>query len=85
MIETFGEATKFLNIQKYEDRIMNSSSTGELFFIVDYINLANHWKRNNFNVVEFSKLIDDIVKHAEDTWKRPESVFQHMPKMIFGK
>jgi hypothetical protein len=76
---TFGEALKKLDIEDYEQRIVNSNSHGEMFHLLDYIAMAEHgmgdggWFRTWFI---------EVVKWAETHWKRPESVFQHMPKII---
>ena len=75
---TFGEALKKLNIDDYGERIFNSNSHGELFHLLDYITIAESvsdasWFREWFIV---------MVEFAEANWKRPESVFQHMPRML---
>ena len=71
---TFQEALDILGIRKYEERIWNSSSTGELFFIADYVALAEigaDW-------VWFPEFFEGMVAYAEENWERPESVFQHV-------
>ena len=70
---TFGEALEKLGIPEYGERIINSNSHGELFHLLDYIQIAQlddvSWFR-----VWFLK----VVEYAEMHWKRPESVFQHI-------
>ncbi len=73
---TFEEALKKLGIEEYSERIFNSNSHGELFHLQDYFMLAEHFDKS------FAKPFRAIVKHAEDTWERPESVFQHIPTII---
>lgn len=77
-IKTFGEALKKLDIEDYGEKIFHSNSHGELIHISDYIHLANlsndmTWFRNWFI---------RIVNSAERTWKRPESVFQHIFRIL---
>ena len=72
---TFIEALKILGIEEYADRIINSNSRGELFHLEQYYKLAKIFPDNK---EWFSPMFKDIIKHAEDTWKRPESVFQHI-------
>lgn len=75
---TFKEALKKLDIEDYEERIFNSNSHGELFHIFDYIAIAESltdasWFRAWFVI---------IVAAAEKNWKRPESVFQHVLRVL---
>ena len=74
---TFKEALKKLNIEDYGERIFNSNSHGDLSHLQGYIMLAEmpdtSWFRDWFEAV---------VKSAQERWKRPESVFQHIPKLI---
>ena len=69
---TFNEALQKLGIEKYAERIFHSNSHGELFFLTQYIELAQmedtSW---------FAAWFDDVVAQAEANWERPESVFQH--------
>jgi hypothetical protein len=76
---TFQEALKKLNIEDYADRIWNSNSHGELFFIQDYINMATSFKGD---MAWFRPLFRICVYFAEQSWKRPESCFQHMPRLM---
>lgn len=71
---TFQDALKILGIEDYEKRIYNSNSYGELFHIMDYIEIAQSYK----NLKWFRKWFEILVKGAERTWKRPESIFQHI-------
>ena len=75
---TFEESLKSLGIEDYSDRIFNSNSHGELFHLLDYILLAEHFTDKEL----FRELFEEIVKLAEQQWKRPESVFQHIPKLL---
>jgi len=82
---TFGEALKILNIEDYCDRIANSNSRGELFHISDYIGIAE-WTKDDPKW--FRGWFEEIIKFAERKWKRPESIFQHIPTFLeqcFGK
>lgn len=77
----FRTALKRLGIEDFADRIMHSSSTGELFHLQDYIVMAEKFSPEictGFREQCFLK----IVHQAEKTWKRPESVFQHILKLI---
>ena len=78
-ITTFHEALIKLGIEEYEERIFNSNSHGELFHLMDYIIVANAIKDEDIS--QFQKVFRANVKHAEDTWERPESIFQHLNKM----
>ena len=76
---TFGEALKILNIEDYSNRIVKSSSRGELFHLADYIGIAILIKDNP---VWFRHWFEEIVKVAEKKWERPESIFQHIPAVL---
>ena len=75
---TFGEALKALNIEDYGERIFNSNSRGELFHLADYIVLAE----SEMDLSWFRPWFVFWVEWAEKTWTRPESVFQHLPRML---
>lgn len=75
---TFGEALKKLNIEDYAERIFNSNSHGELFHLADYIAIAEHITDASL----FRPWFVAHVEYAEKNWKRPESVFQHIMKML---
>lgn len=74
----FKEALKKLGIEKYGERIFNGNSHGELFHLYDYISLAENIEDTEW----FPEWFDTIIKHAEDNWKRPESVFQHVTTFL---
>lgn len=76
---TVTEALKKLNIEDYGERIFNSNSHGELFHLYDYIMLA---ETINDNVDLFRPWFVGVVAWAEKNWKRPESIFQHIPRML---
>lgn len=72
------EAIKKLGIEEYSERIFNSNSHGELVHLYDYIMIAESFD----DVSWFKDWFEDIVKFAEKNWKRPEAIFQHIPKML---
>jgi hypothetical protein len=74
----FHEALVMLGIVDFEDRIINSNSHGELFHIYDYIQIAENLKNPDAFRIWFLEVVD----FAEKNWERPESVFQHMIKML---
>jgi len=76
----FNEALQRLQLTEYEDRIINSNSHGELHHLLDYINLAQVVKDEH--VLKVKEHFEKCVKFAEDTWDRPESVFQHLDKIF---
>jgi len=76
---TLQESFKILNIEDYSDRIFNSNSHGELFFLQQYFNIAEFLKDDPSWFREWFIM---VVKNAEKTWSRPESVFQHIDKIL---
>ncbi len=74
----FKEALQILGIEKYAERILNSNSHGELFHLPQYFMLAETLK----NAEWFAEWFEDIVKQAEEKWNRPESIFQHISKIL---
>jgi len=74
----FKEATEILGIEKYAERIFNSNSQGELFHLQTYFVLAESLGKTKW----FAKWFDSVVKFAEENWERPESIFQHIDKII---
>ena len=74
---TFTEVCKKLNIEEYAERIWKSNSHGELFHIYDYFNLLKLE-----DISWFREWFIEVVKMAEERWQRPESVFQHIPRML---
>lgn len=74
----FKEALKILGIEKYAERIFNSNSHGELFHLQQYFVLAGLVGKTNW----FARWFEAVVKQAEKEWKRPESVFQHIEKIL---
>ena len=77
---SFTQALEELNIQDYEDRILNSNSHGELFHTMDYIYIAQHFKDKDSSW--FKEWFEAAVRWAEKNWHRPESIFQHIPRML---
>lgn len=79
---TFKEALKILHIEKYEDRIINSNSHGELFHIYDYFEFAEFIQKGTIDVSFFVWAFEAAVEFCEKNWQRPESCFQHMPRLL---
>jgi hypothetical protein len=77
---TFQESIERLGIEDYGHRIFESSSTGELMHLQDYMVLAETIKPEN--LPQFRSLFLEAVKFAEANWLRPESCFQHMPRLM---
>lgn len=77
---TFQEALKKLNIEDYAERIFNSNSHGELFHLYDYIVIAE--SLSDDGAQRFRPLFLEVVAYAEKNWQRPESIFQHMVKLL---
>ena len=75
---SFNEALKILRIEEYAQRILSSNSRGELFHITQYIDIARCTQDNG----AFKIWFESIVKWAEENWERPESVFQHILKLL---
>ena len=76
---SFKEALKILNIEEYGERIFSSNSHGELFHCADYILLADAFKED---AEWFKGWFEAVIEWAEKNWDRPESVFQHIPKIL---
>lgn len=76
----FQEALKTLGIEEYSDRIFKSNSRGELFHIQQYFTLAETIGETNWFADWFAK----VVEYAEKNWERPESVFQHIDKILLN-
>jgi len=76
---SFKEALKILNIEDYGERIFNSNSHGELFHCYDYIIMAKAFRDD---AVWFREWFLVVIKWAEETWERPESIFQHITKVL---
>ena len=74
----FNESLQILGIEKYSDRILNSNSHGELLHLADYICIAETLGKTDW----FAKWFEYVVEQAEREWKRPESVFQHIAKLL---
>jgi len=74
----FQEALQKLGIEKYAERIFHSNSNGELFHIQQYFTLAELFGGEKW----FVKWFEGVVRYAEENWKRPESVFQHIAVLL---
>ncbi len=79
---TFDESLKLLNIEDYKDRIMGSSSHGELMHLVDYVSIAMTFKNTDMGLGWFRPLFVQLVESTAREWQRPESVYQHMPRLM---
>jgi hypothetical protein len=76
---SFDEAIRQLDIEEYRDRIWHSNSRGELMHLQDYCIFASIFKdETKF----FKSVFEYCVRFAEEKWSRPESCFQHMPRLI---
>ena len=80
-IKDFDHALRELNIEDYRIRILESNSHGEMMHLTDYVNLATVCRDHNV-LHEFRGYFEKVVKHAEENWERPESIFQHMPRSL---
>lgn len=78
---TFADALKRLRIEEYGDRIFNSNSHGELFHIYDYIQLADSIQSDE-QAAAFREWFVAIVEWTAQNWKRPELVYQHIPRLL---
>ena len=79
----FKEALKILKIEDYGERIFNSNSRGELSHLYVYGQYAQMTKdAGKEDSLMFRKLFVAAVEKAEKTWERPESVFQHIEKVL---
>ncbi len=76
---TFKDALKKLDIEDYGERIFNSSSHGDLFHLGDYVVIAEAFTADTS---WFRRWFVNEVEDAEERWNRPESVFQHIPKLL---
>lgn len=70
-----------LGIPEYAERIWHSSSTGELYHVLDYHQMLEACKNAEEKLL-IGRCIKIVVEWAEENWSRPESVFQDMPRMI---
>ena len=76
---TFQDVLKSLGIEDYAKRIFNSNSNGELFHLQQYFYIDELLKGNSS---WFREWFENVVKWAEKNWERPESVFQHISKIL---
>ena len=74
---SFKESLQILGIEDYAERIWKSNSRGELFYLEDYIYIAELVK-DAPEPKAFRHWFEKVVKFAEDNWQRPESIFQHI-------
>ena len=78
----FIEALKVLGIEKYKERIFRSNSHGELFHLRGYIMLGEIFEKDEHISGWFPSWFEDVVKSAEESWSRPESIFQYIPELF---
>lgn len=78
---TFQEALKVLNIEDYGERIFNSNSHGELFHLAQYSQIARILEELG-EIHLFRDWFLRLIEAAESKWKRPESIFQHVLKLL---
>ena len=76
---TFEQSLKVLNIEDFRDRIFKSNSRGELFHLTQYFRLAELLKDDPG---WFRDWFVSVVEYAEKNWERPESLFQHIDKIL---
>ena len=79
---TFKKICDELGIGKYAERIFNSNSHGELFHLHDYVVILEWANRDSKFKDSFPSWFEGVVKWADDTWERPDSVFQHIVKLL---
>ena len=77
----FKESLKILGIEDYAERIYSSNSHGELFHLQQYFILADVFKDKKAEW--FREWFEDTIKFAEKNWERPESVFQHIRRILY--
>jgi len=78
----FHEAIEMLGIEKYRHKILTSNSHGELFHLQQYVEIAEAFKDDKRFLLSFPKWFDAVVKAAEEKWERPQSVYQHILKIL---
>lgn len=79
-VQSAKSAVERLKLSEYWERIFNSSSRGELWFLEKYIRLNAAVKDDDID--EIKGFFDVAIKEIEETWERPESMWQHPEKMI---
>ena len=79
---SFGECLEILGIEEFRERIFHSNSYGELFHLADYYHIAKMVDDGILEKESFSSWVKELVQFAEKEWKRPESIFQHVPRFI---
>lgn len=76
---TFKDALQKLDIEDFGERIFNSNSQGELMHIEHYTTAAEMLDNTTG---WFRPWFVAVVAEAEKQWHRPESVFQHLPRLL---
>jgi hypothetical protein len=78
---SLNESLKILDIEDYEDKIFSSSSKGGIMHVLDYPYIASWYAAQGYTDNWFREWFVDIVKKCE-SWERPESVYQHIPRLL---
>lgn len=81
-INGFKDALIKLGIEDFEDQIINSHSRGETFHCLEYIELANNIIFLDNGGKTFRQEFLEMVDYAEKNWERPESVYQHLLRIM---
>ena len=62
---TFNESLEILGIEEYRERIYNSSSTGELFFIKQYFDMAEFVGKTDWFPDAFKLIVEYAEKNCD--------------------
>lgn len=89
------QAFELMGIPELHDRAFHSNSHGELFHMMDYIQLARYAVTNRSvmegmtdDIMEMVSLhvmgayITSVIEWTDANWERPDSAFQHMPRLV---
>ena len=77
---SFQQVCAKLGIPEYTEAIFHSNSHGELMHTADYYEIQKGKKKSDLKWFRPLFLICDA--YAKKNWERPESWYQHMPKMM---
>jgi hypothetical protein len=75
------EALEILGITDYAKRIMDSSQTGELGYLNQYIRMAEGLGETKWFALWFTDIVDHVDKH----WSNPSGIFQHIERYLHHK
>ena len=95
------EAFELMGISHLHGRAFHSNSHGELFHMMDYVEIAQRAQDTgkelakestiaevtdeqhvSLHLMVVGQLIVFVVEFADKHWDRPDTVFQHMPRMM---